>query len=38
LSRSITNMAATGNFCFWLTIFFKNLLLWNHLAKWTETW
>jgi hypothetical protein len=23
--------------CFWLSIF-KNFLLWNHLAKWTEAW
>jgi hypothetical protein len=33
----LPNMAATGNSCFWLADFL-NLLLWNHLAKWTETW
>ena len=32
----LTNMAAIGNSCFWLADF-KKLLLWNHLAKWTET-
>jgi hypothetical protein len=32
-----TNMATTGNSCFWLA-YFENLLLWNRLAKWTETW
>ena len=33
----LTNMTATGDsFSNWLI--FKNLLLWNHLAKWTETW
>jgi hypothetical protein len=33
---SLTNMATTGNSCFWLVIFFL-ILLWNRLAKWTET-
>jgi hypothetical protein len=34
-----TNLAATGNYCFWLAdFFFLNLHLWNCLAKWTETW
>ena len=34
----LTTMAATGNSCFWLVDFYKKNLLWNHLAKWTETW
>jgi hypothetical protein len=33
----LTNMAATGKSCFWLADF-KKSLLWNRLAKWTETW
>jgi hypothetical protein len=32
----LINMAATDNSCFWLADFL-NLLLWNRLAKWTET-
>ena len=31
----LTNMAASGNSCFWLADLFN--LLWNHLAKWTKT-
>ena len=34
----LINMAATRNSCFWLVDFLKNLLLWNRLAKWIETW
>ena len=34
----LSNVATTGNFCFWLVDFLKNLLLWNSLTKWTETW
>ena len=34
----LTNVAATGNSCFWLVEFLKNLLLWKCLAKWTVTW
>jgi hypothetical protein len=33
----LTNMATTGYCRFWLADL-KNLLLWNRLAKWTETW
>jgi hypothetical protein len=33
----LTNMAATGNSCFWLFLK-KNLLLWNRVAKWSEIW
>ena len=32
-----TNMAATGNSCFWLADISKNLLLWNHMAKCNQT-
>ena len=35
---SLTNMATTSSSCFWLVDLKKNLLLWNRLAKWTETW
>ena len=35
---SLTNMASTDISCFWLVDFYKNLLLWNRFAKWTETW
>ena len=31
-----TNMATTGNSCFWLVDF--NLLLWIHFPKWTDIW
>jgi hypothetical protein len=34
----LTNMATIDNSCFWLADFYKNLLFWNRLAKWTETW
>ena len=29
--------ALIGNSCFWLVNFWKNILLWNSLAKWAET-
>ena len=39
ISNPLTNMATTGNSCFWLVYFYKkNRLLWNRLAKWIETW
>jgi hypothetical protein len=34
----LTNMAATGNSCFWLADLLDSSHLWNRLAKWTETW
>jgi hypothetical protein len=34
----LTHMTAIGNSCFWLGNLKINLLLWNRLAKWTETW
>ena len=34
----LSNMAATGNSCFWLVRFLKNLFLRNRFPKWTETW
>jgi uncharacterized membrane protein len=33
-----TNMATTGDSCFWLANVKKSSLLWNCLAKWIETW
>ena len=33
----LTNMATTGNSCFWLAEL-THIHLWNRLAKWTETW
>jgi hypothetical protein len=30
-------VAATGDYCFRMADFL-NFLLWNRLAKWTETW
>jgi hypothetical protein len=36
LSRSLPNMAASGNFCFRLVDLLKNLFLWNRVAKWTK--
>jgi hypothetical protein len=35
--NQLTNMATTGNSCFWL-VYFLNILLWNRLAKWSEIW
>ena len=34
----LANMATTSNSFFLIGRFLKNLLLWNRLAKWTETW
>ena len=34
----LSNMATTGNSCFWLVRFLKNLFLRNRFLKWTETW
>ena len=37
-SRSINNHDIQSHFLFLYGRFLKNLLLWNRLAKWTETW
>ena len=37
-SRSVNKHGHHRQFLFLIGQFFLNLLLWNHLAKWTETW
>jgi hypothetical protein len=38
LSRSVNKHGCHRQFLFLIGWFLKNLLLWNRLAKWTETW